>query len=270
MVSLTPITPDLGVEIRGLVLDSTLVENVALLRRASLEHHLLVIRAKILAPAEQIALARIFGVPERWPHEPSQLADHPEIYRVANTPGAGHQDIGRYWHADGTFIKDHPTAISLWHVVEHPSQGGDTLFANMHLAYETLPADLKAKVDRLQMVGVSGAVHPVVQIHPVTGRRALYTSIGMTKSFVGLAASETQALLKDLNDHLDRPGGHYRHQWRAGDVIVGDNFSVAHQATPLDPRYPRILHRVTIRGDASIHRLAHAAKSAAESCAAQS
>jgi taurine dioxygenase len=230
------------------------------------KHHLLVIRAKVLAPSEQIAFARFFGVPERWPYEASQLAGHPEIYRVANTPGAGHQDIGRYWHADGTFIKGHPTAISLWHVVEHPSQGGDTLFANMHVAYETLPADLEGQVDGLQMVGYSGSVHPVVQTHPVTGRKALYTSIGMTKSFIGLDEAETKALLKRLNDHLDRPGGHYRHQWRPGDLIVGDNFSVAHQATPLDPRYPRVLHRVTIRGDASIYRPPRPTKNAAESC----
>jgi len=231
-----------------------LAEHAALLRRALVKHHLLVIRAKILAPAEQIALARIFGVPERWPKEPSQLPDYPEIYRVANTPGEGYQDIGRYWHADGTFLKEHVTAISLWHVVEHPAQGGDTLFANMHLAYETLPEDLKTQVDRLQMIGLSGSAHPVVQTHPVTGRKALYTSIAMTKSFSGLDDAETKLLLKRLDDHLNRPGGHYRHQWRPGDVIVGDNLSVAHQATPLDRSYPRVLHRVTIRGDASIFR----------------
>lgn len=186
MVALTQIAPDFGVEISGLALGGSLGDTVALLRRALVKHHLLVIRAKVLAPSEQIAFARIFGVPERWPYEESQLAGHPEIYRVANTPGAGHQDIGRYWHADGTFITGHPTAISLWHVVEHPSQGGDTLFANMHVAYETLPSDLKRQVDGLRMVGYSGSVHPVVQTHPVTGRKALYTSIGMTKSFVGL------------------------------------------------------------------------------------
>lgn len=264
MVALTPITPDLGVEIRGIPLDSALAENIALLRRALVKHHLLVVRARILKPEEQVAFSRIFGVPELWPNEPSQLPGFPAIYRISNTPGDGYQNIGRYWHADGTFLTGNATAISIWHVIEHPPEGGDTLFANMHRAYETLPQDLKDQVDTLQMIGQSGSVHPVVQVHPITGRKALYTSITMTKSFTGLGEAESQVLLKRLDDHLNRPGGHYRHQWRPGDVIVGDNFSVAHHATALDPRFPRVLHRVTIRGDASIYVAARRSAKASE------
>jgi len=85
MVALTPITPDLGVEIRGISLDSALAENIALLRRALVKHHLLVVRARILKPEEQIAFARIFGVPELWPNEPSQLPGFP-----CNLPGREH------------------------------------------------------------------------------------------------------------------------------------------------------------------------------------
>ncbi len=252
MISIEPITPDLGAEVRGII-GATRQEVATVLRRALLEHHLLVLRARVLSPPEQISLARLFG-------EPVQLAapvipEYPQILRVSNQPGQRNRNVGHHWHVDGTREKN-GIPISIWHVIEHPAAGGDTLFANMHRAYEELDEDFRRQVDGLKMVSVSGAVHALVKRHPATQRKTLYTSIKRTDNFIGMNDEQTKAVLDRLDAHFNRPGGHYRHKWQVGDVVIGDNFSVAHQATATDPRFPRILHRVTIRGGTAFYQLA--------------
>ena len=254
MISIEPITPHLGAEIRGLLQSDAPREEIAvILRRALLTHHLLVVRARILSSPEQIALASMFGEPVRFP-DPI-IPEYPEIFRTSNQRGQGLLNVGQHWHADGTRTQG-GTPISVWHVIEHPAEGGDTLYANMHRAYEELPEDLRARVDNLQMVSVSGARHPLVKRHPATGRKTLYTNIRLTEYFVGMDKEQSKVLLRRLDEHLDRPGGHYRHKWQIGDVVIGDNFSVAHKAIPTDPRFPRTLHRVTIRGGTAFFRTA--------------
>ncbi len=246
MISIEPITTDLGAEIRGVFNSGASRPKVAgILQRALLKHHLLVLRAHVLSPPEQISLARLFG-------EPVQLAapvipEYPQILRVSNQPEQRNNNVGRHWHVDGTREKD-GTPISIWHVIEHPAVGGDTLFANMHRAYDELDEDFRRQLDSLKMVSVSGAVHALVKRHPATQRKMIYTSIKRTENFMGMDSQQTKAVLDRLDAHFNRPGGHYRHKWQVGDVVIGDNFSVAHQATATDPRFPRILHRVTIRG----------------------
>jgi taurine dioxygenase len=252
MISIEPITPDLGAELRGLLNSGASRPQIAgILRRALLKHHLLVLRARVLSPPEQISLAKIFG-------EPVQLAapvmrEYPQILRVSNQPGQRNNNVGRHWHVDGTREKN-GTPISIWHVIEYPATGGDTLFANMHRAYEELDEDFRRQIEDLKMVSVSGATHALVKRHPATQRKMLYTSIKRTDNFVGLTGEQTKAVLDRLDAHFNRPGGHYRHRWQIGDVVIGDNFSVAHQATPTDPQFPRILHRVTIRGGTAFYQ----------------
>ena len=253
MISIEPITPDLGAEVRGLLNSGASRPKVAgILRRALIKHHLLVLRARVLSPPEQISLARLFG-------EPAQLAApvipaYPQILRVSNQPGQRNNNVGHHWHVDGTREKN-GTPISIWHVIEHPAEGGDTLFANMHRAYEELDEDFRRQVDGLKMVSVSGATHSLVKSHPATQRKMLYTSIKRTDNFIGMDSDQTKAVLDRLDTHFDRPGGHYRHKWQIGDVVIGDNFSVAHQATATDPKYPRILHRVSILGGTAFYQV---------------
>ncbi len=262
MISVEPITPDLGAEVRGVLEPGASREQVAMvLRRALLRHHLLVVRARILRPPEQIALASIFGEPVLVP-EPV-MPEYPQILRVSNQTGHKNTNVGRHWHVDGTREK-HGTPISIWHVIQHPAEGGDTLFTNMHRAYEELPEDLREHVEGAGMVSVSGATHALVKRHPATRRKALYTSIRATDRFLGMDKAQTKVLLDRLDEHLNRPGSYYRHKWQAGDVVIGDNFSVAHKATPTDPRFPRILHRVTIRGGTAFYRPVAQAASAAK------
>jgi taurine dioxygenase len=259
MISIEPITPDLGAEVRGLVDARATRDQVAtILRRALLEHHLLVVRARILNPREQISLGMIFGELMMVPDP--VIPEYPQILRITNQPGEKNNNVGLHWHVDGTREK-FGTPISIWHVIQRPAEGGDTLFANMHRAYEELDEDFRRQIDGLKMVSDSGAVHALVKRHPATKRKMIYTSIRRTHNFLGMDRDQTKAVLNRLDEHLNRPGGHYRHKWQDGDVVIGDNFSVAHQATPTDPRFPRILHRVTIRGGTAFYRpAAQAAK----------
>ncbi len=246
MVVIEPLATGLGAEVRGVTEPSP--QCATMLRNALVEHHLLVIRARPLSPPEQIAFASIFGVPEivgRRAHTP----EYPAIYRTSNQPNDGNLNVGRYWHADGTMLKN-ASAISIWHVIQHPTDGGDTLFTDMHRAFDELPGELRNSIENLQMISSTGSMHPVVQTHPVTRRKALYTSLGMTRAFAGLGNDETKSMLQRLANHLNRPGGHYRHKWQVGDVVVADNFSIAHKATATDSRFGRVLHRVSIRGGA--------------------
>lgn len=250
MISIEPITPDLGAEVRG-IMGVAREEAATVLRRALLKHHLLVLRARILSPVQQISLARLFGEPAL--NRAPMIPEYPQILRVTNQPGERNNNVGRHWHVDGTREKN-GIPISIWHVIEHPAEGGDTLFANMHRAYEELDEDFRRQVDGLKMVSVSGVTHSLVKRHPATQRKMIYTSIKRTDNFIGMTNEQTKAVLDRLDAHFNRPGGHYRHKWQVGDVVVGDNFSVAHQATATDPKFPRILHRVSILGGTAFYQ----------------
>jgi len=252
MISIEPITPDLGADVRGLLNSGAPRQQIAgLLRRALLKHHLLVVRARTLTPAEQVNLAKLFGEPLRLPT--AVIPDYPAIMRVSNQPGDKHRDVGQHWHVDGTREKS-GIPISLWHVVEHPAEGGDTLFANVHRAYEELDEDFRRQIDGLKMVNsVSGATHALVKRHPATQRKMIYAAVGRSSNFIGMDSEQTKAVLDRLDAHFDRPGGHYRHKWQVGDVVIGENFSVAQQAIPTDPKFRRILHRVAIRGGTAFY-----------------
>lgn len=255
MLSVSPLNTGFGAEIRGSGKISS--DMGSAFQDALLEHHLLVVRARTLTPPELVGFAGLFGQPELW-DDKFTLPDYPAVYRLSNQPGEGRY-VGQYWHADGT-IRRQSTAISIWHVVRFPQEGGDTLFADMHRAYDELPDDLRERVEDLHLVAVSGATHPVIRRHPATGRKALYASLRNTKQFSGLGEEETRELLARLEAHLDRPGGHYRHKWAEGDIVVGDNHAVAHKGTLTDPRFVRVLHRVTIRGDAAFYTTGESAQ----------
>ncbi|OXC88806.1 hypothetical protein BMR85_023080 [Achromobacter sp. KAs 3-5] len=207
------------------------------------------------------------------------LPGHPEILTVSNIVEDGKPiglgDAGKYWHSDISY-KELPSLGSLLHAQELPAEGGDTLFANMHLAYDTLPQALKNAIDgkrgvhsylaqygQLQKEGnwrpnlsaaqiaqVQEVVHPVVRTHPENGRRALFVSEGFTTRIEGLPDDESRALLNELFIHSVRPEHIYRHQWQPHDLVFWDNRSLIHLAGGTPDHLRRKLYRTTIEGDA--------------------
>lgn len=274
-----PLDAALGAEVIGLDLDQPLsAEDFGRIHRAHLDYHVVVFRDQRITPAQQIAFSRRFGPLQIHVLHQFQLADHPEILIVSNVLKDGKPiglgDAGHFWHSDLSY-KETPSLGSLLHAIELPAEGGDTLFANMHAAYDGLPAALKQKIEGLtaehtylaryaelqkrspwrpnltpeQIAQVKPVVHPVVRTHPETGRRALFVSEHFTTRIVGLPDDESRALLDELFAHSVRPEYVYRHQWREHDLVFWDNRSLLHLAAGTPDHLRRVMFRTTIEGD---------------------
>ena len=260
------------------------------LRQAWAEHLVLLFRRQSLSPEALVAAAGSFGTPEEPAAAryydgtgltpPNQI--HPNIMQISNLgpeglPVAENDGLGSgevVWHSDNSY-KDVPPSGSMLYALEVPPQGGDTSFSNQYLAYETLPNDIRVRCLGLSAVHdasrnsagrlrpgivapttlaeVPGPIHPLVRKHPWTGRPALY--LGRRRAFPSqyipqLAPEESEALLDDLWSHANSPELTWSHQWTAGDVVLWDNRAAMHRREPHDPRFPRILHRVQLAGDA--------------------
>ncbi|KAM3114769.1 TauD/TfdA dioxygenase family protein [Phormidesmis sp. 146-33] len=244
-----PVTPFLGAEIAGVDASSKLaLDSLARLNQALLEHQLLILRDQVLTVEQQIAFSAQFGELERFSPHPHYV-NYPEIFPVSNREEDGYLNVGHYWHHDGSFMEP-PTSLSLFYFLKAPLKGGDFLFTNMYLAYETLPEALKHQVEHLETIHQNGVVHALVRRHPITGRKALYINMGLTAGIVGFSREESVWLIRDLNRHLNRPEFVYRHKPEIGDLMICDNASVAHFATYADSQHPQLQRRTTVCGTA--------------------
>jgi taurine dioxygenase len=246
-IAVRSLTSFLGAEIEGVNASIAISTDVlAQLNDALIESQLLVLRHQTLTVEQQIAFSGNFGELEQFsshPHYPR----HREIFPVSNREEDGYLNVGHYWHHDGSFLET-PTRLSLFYFLKAPVEGGDFLFTNMYLAYETLPELLKQQVESLETIHRNGVVHSLVRSHPITGRRSLYINMGLTTGIVGFSHEESVWLIRDLNRHLNRPEFLYRHKPQVGDLIICDNGSVAHFATYADPQYPQLQRRTTVCG----------------------
>lgn len=274
-----PFPAPVGAEIIGLDISKPInKEDFARLHRAHLDHHVLVFRNQQITPQEHIDFSRRFGPLEIHVLHQFQLKNHPEILIVSNIKENGEPiglgDAGVYWHSDISY-KPKPSLGSLLHAQELPSEGGDTLFADQHLAWESLPADLqqrilplkaehsylakyeelraknpwRPKLSQAQIDQVAPAVQPVVRTHPETGRKALFVSEHFTTRIVGLPQDESDALLAELFAHSVKPEFVYRHTWAPHDLVFWDNRSLMHLAAGTPDHLRRRLNRTTIVGD---------------------
>ena len=274
-----PFHAALGAELIGLDLAAPLPDaDFARVHRAHLDHHVLVFRDQRITPRQQIDFSRRFGPLQIHVLHQFQLPGHPEVLVVSNIVENGRPiglgDAGHYWHSDLSY-KDKPSLGSLLHAQELPAEGGDTLFANMHLAWDTLPPALKTvvhglraehsylakyeelrarspwrpKLSEAQIAEVKPVEHPVVRTHPETGRPALFVSEHFTTRIVGLPEDESRDLLAQLFAHSVKPEHVYRHRWQPHDLVFWDNRSVMHLAAGTPDHLRRRLNRTTIEGD---------------------
>jgi taurine dioxygenase len=278
-IEIRPFDAPLGAEVLGLDLSRPLaVDDFARIHRAHLDHHVLVFRDQRITPQQQVDFSRRFGPLQIHVLKKFQLPSTAEILVVSNIKENGEPiglgDAGHFWHSDLSY-KDLPSLGSLLHAQELPAEGGDTLFANQHLAWETLPADIKKRVAGLraehtylakyeelrarnpwrpqltqeQLDEVKPVLHPVVRTHPETGRKALFVSEHFTSRIVGLPEGESQALLAELFAHTSNDALVYRHRWQPHDMVFWDNRSVTHLAAGTPDHLRRKLYRTTIEGD---------------------
>ena len=274
-----PFDAPVGAEIVGLdIAEPINAADFQRIHRAHLDHHVLVFRDQRITPAQHIDFSRRFGPLEIHVLHQFQLKNHPEILIVSNIKENGEPiglgDAGVYWHSDISY-KPHPSLGSLLHAQELPSEGGDTLFADQHLAWEALPAELqqrilplkaehsylakyeelraknpwRPKLSQAQIDQVAPAVQPVVRTHPETGRKELFVSEHFTTRIVGLPQDESDALLAELFAHSVKPEFVYRHTWAPHDLVFWDNRSLMHLAAGTPDHLRRRLNRTTIVGD---------------------
>jgi taurine dioxygenase len=270
----------LGAEILGLDLSRPLSpRQFQRIHKAHLDHHLLVFRDQRITPQQQVDFSRRFGPLQIHVLRNFQLPAHPEVLIISNVIEDGKPiglgDAGHFWHSDLSY-KEKPSLGSLLHAQELPEEGGDTLFANMHLAWDTLPAALRSAVQdaraehsyltqyeelrrrspfrpaltQAQIDEVKPVTHPVVRTHPETGRKALFVSEHFTTRIVGIPEDESRALLAELFAHSVLPAHIYRHRWAPHDLVFWDNRSLMHLAGGTPDHLRRKLYRTTIEGDA--------------------
>lgn len=277
-LEIRPFEGPLGAEVLGLDLSHPLsVADFRLIHRAHLDHHVLVFRDQRITPGQQVEFSRRFGTLQIHVLKQFALLGHDEILIVSNIKENGEPiglgDAGHFWHSDLSYVEK-PSLGSMLHAQELPSEGGDTLFANQHAAYEALPKALKTSIASLraehtylakyeelrarnpwrprltqeQIDQVKPNIHPVVRTHPETGRKALFVSEHFTTRIVGMPEDESRELLNELFAWSTRPEMVYRHAWQAHDMVFWDNRSVTHLAAGTPDHLRRKLYRTTIEG----------------------
>ena len=261
------VTGHCGAEVRGIDLSQPLeAEVVDVLSKALAEHCVLFFRNQSMTPVQQKALGRHFGELHIHPAWPRLVDGHPEImeiYADENTRRIAGED----WHSDVSCDREPPLGTIL-QMLEVPPAGGDTLFANMVAAYESLSAPMRRMLDGMTAVHDGEYVyrgryddaddegktfprseHPVVRTHPVSGRKALFVNRLFTTRIVQLSKNESDAVLGFLVEHAASPMFQCRFRWRPGSVAFWDNRCAQHYA--LWDYYPNRRRglRVTIKGD---------------------
>lgn len=266
----SPVAGALGAEVQGVDLARPLApEIVEEIRQALLAHLVIFFPRQQLGPAELLAFAERFGQPIEYP-QMKGLPGYPHVIAVTKLE---HERVnfGGVWHSDTTYL-ERPPLGSVLYAVEVPPYGGDTLFANQYLAYETLSEGLKktldglvgvntsakaeisrTREDRLREAGVELKVlvgtHPVVRTHPETGRQALYVNAAHTTHFQGWTIEESQPLLDYLFAHQVRPEFTCRFRWQPGSLAFWDNRCAQHNPINDYHGFRRVMHRVTLAGE---------------------
>jgi taurine dioxygenase len=279
-LQLRPMAGALGADVDGVDLAALDDAAFAEIECAFADYLVLQFHDQHLSPEQHVALTRRFGPVNRSPYI-KHMEEHPDIIAVLKEADeAKISTFGNAWHSDFSFLEEPPMG-SLLYAREVPSHGGDTLFANMYLAYEALSDGMKRMLDPLKAIhtgkpyGVGGVsadlkvsrsigiernrpeadreiAHPVVRVHPVTGRKALFVNSIYTTRFEGMTEAESRPLLRFLFAHAVQPEFTCRLRWRPHDLAIWDNRCTMHYAVNDYDGQRRLMHRTTVAGERPI------------------
>lgn len=241
----------LGAEVRGLQLAGSDAEQVAAIQRLLLEHQVLFFPEQEISVDEHVAFGEQFGPVEAHPNLKNPFTQHPKIFELAATQGG----IADEWHTDITF-EDEPSVLSVLHMVKCPPTGGDTMWTSLYAAYDELSTPMQEMCEGLTALHDAlphnrpdkMAVHPVVRVHPQTGRKALYVNEHFTRRIVELNGQESEALLGHLTRWVSNPRFTVRYHWTPHTIAIWDNRCTQHFVLN-DFDGERIIQRVTVMGD---------------------
>jgi taurine dioxygenase len=268
----------LGAEVQGIDLRALDADGFAAIHQAWLDHQVLLFRDQVLSDDDLVAFSRRFGDLDEAPVQETGrrfVEGHPEIYVVSNVlqDGVAIGSLGAgeaVWHTDMSYLPSPPKA-SVLYALEVPASGGDTSFCSMYAAWDTLPDALRRRVDGARVKhdgtynsggytrqGVTptddprtspGTLHPLVYVHPETGRSGLYLGRRRNAYIEGMSLEESSALLDEIWASATRDSLTWRHQWRVGDLVLWDNRCTMHRRDAFDPAARRVMHRTQIRAD---------------------
>ena len=277
-LEIAPIAGALGAEVNGIDLAQPLSNSTfEQLNRAFLEHQVLFFRDQHLTPEQHKGFAQHFGELNIHPYI-AGLPDHPQVMEFIKEPHESGYNVGGKWHTDTTFL-ERPALGSVLYAHEVPPFGGDTIFANMYLAYESLSVGMRQLLSRLRAMHsgegsygkggnfdrnrgqgqaamkielieeIAEVAHPVVRTHPETGRKLLFVNENFTRRFEDMTVAESHPLLRFLFRHQRRPEFTCRFRWAANSIAFWDNRCTQHLAVNDYDGYRRRMHRVTIEGE---------------------
>lgn len=274
MVELIPIRENIGTEVRGVDLSKPVSdEDFKKIFDAWIDTTILLIRDQNITEQQHLDFTARFGQIANYTREIFSENRYPEILVLTNKKDEQGKDIGspysgRVWHTDGHYMENPPSG-SILYCLEAPDEGGDTMFANMFKAYEHLPektkemiADLQVRIDRVlsryynypnripptpeQILEWVSVDHPMVKIHPENGRKAIYAGGNVPWEIPGMSRDESDPIITFIQECSILKQFVYRHKWKPGDMIVWENRSAMHCATPYDhDKYCRLMHRTT-------------------------
>jgi taurine dioxygenase len=264
VISIKKIGDALGAEVSGVDVSKPIAaDTFAAIRKAWLDNLVIRFRGQKLTDPQMLQFSQLFGEldpPGPNPYGKPFLPQHPEMNVISNVKEGGVAigglgDGEAIWHSDMTYI-DTPPSAALLFALELPAEGGDTYWANMYLAYEALPADMKKRLEGLKAIHdvtdprrAPGAHHGLVRTHPETGRKCLFLGRRRNSYIVGLALEESEALLDALWAHATQARFAFRQQWKVGDLMIWDNRCTLHRRDSFDPNARRVMHRTQIKGD---------------------
>ena len=250
----------LGAEISDVDLSSIQKESDHnFIKEAFLDNLVLIFKDQSLTPQSLLSAANLWGFPQKHPIFQG-LEDHAEIIKIENHGKKYHTNA--HWHSDVTFEEEPPDATILY-AIDVPLEGGNTLFANQYLAYDSLEEKLKEKLKNYfavntnkSVVKLAGAepslektvLHPVFRTHPETGKKALFVTQAFVERIEGLNDKESEEILMKLYFHASDEKFCYEHKWHNGDMVVWDNRCVQHYAVHDHGNKTRTLHRITVCG----------------------
>ncbi|MFG2525974.1 TauD/TfdA dioxygenase family protein [Streptomyces sp. NPDC048527] len=250
-LNVRPVSGSIGAEVRGLDLSEITDAQFEEIHALMLTHLVLFFPGQEkLTPKAHVEFGRRFGDVEVHPFLP-KLEEYPEVTLIESDKGGKAEE----WHIDVTFSPNPPIA-SILHLITCPPSGGDTMWSNQYVAYETLSAPFREMLDGLTAVhvlrapqlGELTAEHPVVRVHPVTGRRSLYVTRMWTSHIPQLSRHESDAVLQHLFEHSEQPRFACRYSWDPHTVALWDNRATQHVAVN-DYQDYRLGQRVTVIGD---------------------
>jgi taurine dioxygenase len=258
---------------------------VLLFRGQDIDDHQLIAAAGIFGPPHDSASRKYHLSVGKKVDNRFMISEHPSVSIISNLdengdPVKDNGSLGSYevvWHTDNSYVAIPPAGSMLYALVIPVNGGGDTSFNNQYLAYEELPDDLKRAIAGKSQVHdssrnsagvlrpgvrlptkpeeVEGPVHPLVRLHPLTGKPALYLGrrrVWPSNYIVGMDNADSEALLDRLWAHATQPKYAWTHRWRVGDIVLWDNRCCMHYRTEVDSSQARVMHRTTIRGEAPI------------------